>query len=203
MNQPFDETYRSAAQDPLNAPDQDFDWQGLYQRLSEEAGESDDGQRLAEALRRLIQMLVPDAERQIRVESVGLRVLALAWVLDPSYFGGSPSLRELARRCGVTQSALARHTGRYSRLLGWRSRAQQHAWNWRQATRPDEQRLIRPQRPVSKDPPAAVAGASPPCPTTPGTTAASCSGATGAKATPGTGCGTGRRCDASQGSNPS
>lgn len=132
--------------DPVDAASQNFDWQRLYERLGEDAGSPDQDQRLAEAVTRLLQMLVPCSERQIRPDSVGLRVIALAWVLNPAYFGGSPSLRELAGRCGITQSALARHTGRYSRLIGWRNRAQQHAWNWREQSRLDEDRLIRPRR---------------------------------------------------------
>ena len=131
--------------DPVDAANQDFDWQRLYQRLCEDASDPDQDKRLAEAVTRLLQMLVPYSERQIRPDSVGLRVIALAWVLNPAYFGGSPSLRELAGRCGTTQSALARHTGRYSRLIGWRNRAQQHAWNWRDHSWPAEERLIRPR----------------------------------------------------------
>ncbi len=130
--------------DPVDAANQDFDWQRLYERLCEDAGSAGQDKRLAEAVTRLLQMLVPFTQRQLRLNSVGLRVVALAWVLNPAYFGGSPSLRELARRCGITQSALAHHTGRYSRLIGWRNRAQQHAWNWRKDARPAEDLLIRP-----------------------------------------------------------
>ena len=59
MKQPFDETRVAKSRDPLDAPDQGFDWRRLYQRLSEEACDSDEGQRLAETVTRLIQMLVP------------------------------------------------------------------------------------------------------------------------------------------------
>ncbi len=193
MNQPFDETYRSAAQDPLNAPDQDFDWQGLYQRLNEDAANGANDHQLSQVVIHLLQMLLPLSGRRIQPESLGMRLIALAWVLSPGYFEGTPSIRKLVRRCGVRFAALANYTGYYSRLLQWRNRGQSHAWNWRKTVRPREQSLIRPSRPSPKNPPAAVACASPPWPTTPGTTAACCIDATGAKATPGTGCGTGRR----------
>jgi hypothetical protein len=52
-------------------------------------------------------------------------------VLRPDgIFTNYTSLRELARRCGVQHSTLAKHTGHYSRYLGWRNRGQRHAWNW-------------------------------------------------------------------------
>jgi hypothetical protein len=59
-----------------------------------------------------------------------MRLIALAWVLSPGYFEGSPSIRKLARRCGIRIAALANYTGYYSRLLRWRNRGQRHAWNW-------------------------------------------------------------------------
>jgi hypothetical protein len=75
-------------------------------------------------------MLLPPSDRRIQPQSLGMRLIALAWVLNPAYFDGSPSVRKLARRCGVRIAALANHTGYYSRLLGWRNRGQRHAWNW-------------------------------------------------------------------------
>ena len=164
MNHEFDETLTPESRDPLDTLDQDFDWQELYRRLSEEPCDGEDDKRLAEVVTRLIQMLVPYTERQLRVDSVGVRLIALAWVLNPAYFGGSPSLRELAGRCGITESTLARHTGRFSRLIGWRNRAQQHAWNWREPTRPGEEHLIRPPRQSPKDPPAHPPGSKPGAP---------------------------------------
>ena len=86
--------------------------------------------KLAETIARFIQMLVGNAPGRIHPLHIGLKIIALAWVLNPGYFHDSPSLRQLARRCGVTPATLAHLTGHYSRFIHWRNRAQRHAWNW-------------------------------------------------------------------------
>jgi hypothetical protein len=134
----FHENRQSDKRDPIAAQHQGFDWEQLYERLSEDAANGDNDQRLAEAVTRLLQMLLPLTQRQMRPEVIGLRLIALAWVLNPAYFAGAPSLRQLARRCGVKPAALARYTGESSRFIGWRNRGQRHAWNWRQVERSDE-----------------------------------------------------------------
>lgn len=134
----FHEGLQSAKRDPMDASAPSFDWEQLYERLSEDACDGENDKRLAEAVTRLLQMLLPLAERQIRPEVIGLRLIALAWVLNPAYFAGAPSLRQLARRCGVKPSALARYTGQSSRFIRWRNRGQRHAWNWRQVERSGE-----------------------------------------------------------------
>jgi hypothetical protein len=132
----FHEAWIAKHSDPIDAPDQDFAWQDLIERLKEDAeGLEQTNKTLAETIRHMLEILVPVRRKQIQTRSVGMRLLALAWVLDPSYFPGSPSLRELAQRSGVTPAKLARHAGRYSRLLHWRHRGQRHAWNWRQGQR--------------------------------------------------------------------
>jgi AraC-like DNA-binding protein len=131
----FHEDLQSDKRDPVDAQSQEFDWQRLYERLSEDAIDDGQEQRLAETVTRLLQTLIPLRERYLPPIEIGLNVIALAWVLNPAYFEGSPSLRQLARRCGVHPATLARHTGRFSRLIGWRNRAQRHAWNWREDQR--------------------------------------------------------------------
>lgn len=136
MKPEFHEAWIAKHRDPLDAPDQDFEWNEILNRLDEdlEAGKTD--KTVAEAVKRLIQLLVPNyTNRRVWPKSLGVRLLALAWVLDPSYFPGTPSLRELARRAKVTPAKLAKHAGRYSRLLRWRHRGQRHAWNWRKGQR--------------------------------------------------------------------
>ena len=138
MKRPFDETRIAKNRDPLDAPDQEFEWEQLLERLSEDARAEQTDKSLAQTVRRLFQILVPLYDkRRLWPKSLGLRLIALAWVLDPDYFPGGPSLAELARRANVTPAKLAKHTGRYSRVLGWRHRGQSHAWNWRKGQRSD------------------------------------------------------------------
>lgn len=131
MSHGYDDERLSDARDPLDARDQDFDWQGLYRQLSEDALDEHNDKRTSEAVVRLLALLLPRLSgRRIQPESIGLRLIALAWVLSPAYFDGSPSVARLAKRCGVRAAALANFTGYYSRLLRWRNRGQRHAWNW-------------------------------------------------------------------------
>ena len=130
MKQEFHEDLMGKKRDLVDAPDQDFDWEQLYERLNEDATNGKNDPKLSETVVRLLQLLLPPSGRRIQPESLGMRLIALAWVLSPGYFEGNPSIRKLARRCGVRIAALANYTGFYSRLLGWRNRGQRHAWNW-------------------------------------------------------------------------
>ena len=143
MKEEFDEARMARRRDPVDAPDQDFDWDALYKRLGEDVNEGKVNKRMADIIIRLLQVLVPVSTHRIQPGSVGLRLIALAWVINPAYFEGTPSIRELARRCGVNVVSLARHTGRYSRLIRWRNRGQKHAWNWRKRVQPSDFRGIR------------------------------------------------------------
>jgi hypothetical protein len=123
--------------DPLDAPDQDFDWDKLYEHLNEGVKGPQTDPELAQAVVRLLHLLLPPKTGQrLQAKSLGLRLIALAWLLNPGYFEGSPSLRTLAKRCGIRLASLANYTGHYSRLLRWRNRAQIHAWNWCPRRRP-------------------------------------------------------------------
>lgn len=132
----YDEDRQPTERDPLDAADQDFDWRTLYARLNEDLATEEPDPRLAQVVLRLLQMLLPLSGRRIQPESLGLRLIALAWILNPGYFAGSPSVRRLARRCGVRIAPLAHYTGFYSRLLRFRNRGQRHAWNWRRDRAP-------------------------------------------------------------------
>lgn len=131
MKEEFDESKLPDCRDPLATPAVDFDWTALYARLGEDVVEGKVDKRLTDIVVRLLQVLVPNSTHHIQPGAVGLRLIALAWVINPAYFEGSPSISELAQRCGVNTVTLARYTGRYSRLMRWRNRGQKHAWNWR------------------------------------------------------------------------
>ncbi|MCL4176376.1 MAG: hypothetical protein KJ072_01320 [Verrucomicrobia bacterium] len=150
MKGDFHEGLQSAKRDPVDAVDQNFDWERLYRHVLEDVEAGDMDPRLADAVMGLLQMLVPHDHAKITVPAVGLRVIALAWVLNPGYFRGCPSLSKLARRCGISPSTLARYSGIYSRLIGWRNRAQRHAWNWqkveRARSRDEKKRAKAPQK---------------------------------------------------------
>lgn len=135
MKEEFNEAMLSDDRDPVDATSQEFDWQHLLERLGEDATHQDDDRPFALAVIRLLEVLLSKTEKSMYPQSIGLRVIALAWVLNPGYFEGSPSLRDLARRCRVKPATLARFTGEASRFIGFRNRAQRHAWNWRDPER--------------------------------------------------------------------
>jgi len=135
VKEEFNEAMLSDDRDPVDATSQEFDWQSLLERLGEPPENDISPQPFAQAVIRLLELLLSKTERPMHPQSVGLRVIALAWVLNPAYFEGSPSLRDLAVRCGVKPATLARFTGEASRFIGWRNRAQRHAWNWRESER--------------------------------------------------------------------
>jgi hypothetical protein len=145
----FHENLRADNRDPLDAQNQDFEWEALYRQVSDDATSGENDPRLAQTVVRILQFLLPSSNRRLQPESLGLRLIALAWVLSPAYFEGTPSIRKLAKRCGIRIAALANYTGYYSRLLKWRNRGQKHAWNWlHQGTpthrgRPSRQKLKR------------------------------------------------------------
>ncbi len=152
MKEAFDEAYVAEGLDPLDGAPQTFDWDMLYRRLAEDASTGDMDKQLAEVVTRLLQILIPFRQGRLQPVSIGLNIIALAWVLNPAYFDGSPSLRDLARRCGIQPSTLARHTGHYSRFIGWRNRGQRHAWNWQAEEVPGTPRSELPAERGEHDP---------------------------------------------------
>ncbi len=116
--------------DPVDAPDMGFDWEQLYRDVTEDAVSGENDPRLAQTVVRVLRLLLPNSKRRVQPESLGLKLIALAWVLSPAYFQGAPSIKRLARRCGIRPAAIANYTGYYSRLFSWRNRGQSHAWNW-------------------------------------------------------------------------
>ena len=89
----------------------DFDWEALYRRLNEDAAETENDPRLVEAIVRLLQMLVPHAPSRRSGPSQSDCGSSL-WpgCSIPPTSTGSPSLRQLARRCGVSRRDAGRAT---------------------------------------------------------------------------------------------
>lgn len=130
----FNDGYPPKFVDPLDGPSFDFDWDSVFRDV-DRMSDSETGERHpAEVLAALLTLLLARAQGdKVNPKAVGLRLLAIGWVLNPANFPGSPSLIELAARCGVSPAALAQHTGEASRVLNWRNRAQRHAWNYKKA----------------------------------------------------------------------
>lgn len=131
----FDETHQAETRDPLVAGAHSFDWETLYARLDADARSEANDKGLAEIVTRLLHLLLPPPGQPMNPRRVGLHVIALAWVLSPGYFDGNPSLRQLARRCRISPTTLGELTGKMSRAINWRNRAQQRGWNWHRTER--------------------------------------------------------------------
>ena len=132
MTTEFNDRYRSGDRDPVDSAPQDFPWDEVFERLDTGDGLDAANNDQIETIGRLMRLLLADAQAgRISPKAVGLRVLALAWVLNPAHYPDAPSLRKLAERCGVSPAALAYFTGEVSRLTGIRNRAQRHAANWK------------------------------------------------------------------------
>lgn len=114
----------------LETATQDFDWDALYAHLDADAREDGNDKNPVEVVTRLLEMFLPAPGQPVIPSRIGLRVIALAWVLNPAYFEGDPSMSELAARCGVRLPTLAKRTGHFSRVIRWRNHWQRHSWNW-------------------------------------------------------------------------
>lgn len=132
----YDDTLPPTRLDPLDGQSADFAWNDVFERLGEVDGTVLDSPEHHETISRLMNLLLTDAQGlKISPKVIGLRLLALAWVLNPANYPDTPSLRQLARRCGVSPAALAHFTGAISRVTGIRNRAQRHAGNWKSSER--------------------------------------------------------------------
>ena len=136
MKSDFDDTYIPPDLDPVDGVSQDFPWADVFERLDSGEGIVANDPEQFEAIFKLMNLILANAQgTEINLKAIGLRVIALGWVLNPANFPGSPSLREVAKRCGVSASALAHFTGEISRATGIRNRAQRHAANWKRPER--------------------------------------------------------------------
>lgn len=74
-------------------------------------------------------------KRRRASRNIGIRFAALAWVINPALFEGTPSATALAKMLGCKSAwPFLRITGEVSRQFGITNRAQDHAWNRRKST---------------------------------------------------------------------
>ena len=128
---PFDDTKAFTPGDPAAHGVTEFDFDQVYRHLDGE-GSPDASRKALEAFCLILEAMMPRRPQlDVRdLRAIGLRMIALAWVLSPANIPGSPSLAQLARRLRVHKNYLTSLTSEMSRLAQWRNRAQKHAWNW-------------------------------------------------------------------------
>lgn len=106
MKPQFFEDYSTDKLDPLApAMQEDFNWDELYERfgeLSDRQMHDEQMERINEFVRKLFQWVVAiDLNRPNSQMLIGRRFIALAWVLNPALFEGSPSASKLAESLGM------------------------------------------------------------------------------------------------------
>lgn len=123
----FIEDYQSDSESALDGQTYDFDWAGLEERLGEAAEELSerDYEGLVEAFNVILDWLLDGSPMS---ERIGRRVIALAWVLNPSRFDGE-SVTKIASRLGLSKATLSCETAAASKRFGIRNRGQAHGWN--------------------------------------------------------------------------
>ena len=123
----FKPDYVSPKRSPLAPPTyQDFDWNEVERELGElpEDARAD----VAEVIRKIfLWVTAVKMNGKNAPKKVGRRFIALAWVIDPSLFDGSPSLETLGKQIG--NHHLWKMTGKVSKEFGITNAAQNHAWN--------------------------------------------------------------------------
>lgn len=118
-------------------PHQDFDWDGLFERM----GEKDDRLKLklkhkdraemAQALARIFDWILRlDTSSRLVPRIVGLRFIALAWVMNPELFEGA-SIRKLAKDLESAVACLSPLTAAASRDFEISNHFQRHDWRKR------------------------------------------------------------------------
>lgn len=117
--------------DPTFDTQADFDWRGLEELLGEaEQLQESDRALLADVLHKIIAWCVECQPGKLRLDLLGRKIVALAWLVSPEFFEGA-SLSKLARRAGLKNNKyLAQYSGQASRTFNLRNHAQSHAHNF-------------------------------------------------------------------------
>jgi hypothetical protein len=133
--QPFHEDYVNPKADPLH-PKQtaDFDYSAVEEALGEFQPVEADDEKSVVLIRRIFAWCTNvNLRKSENVQLlIGRRFIALAWVLNPGLFEGTPSAGRLAELIGIRSAPrFFALTGEASRHFGIRNRAQAHAANWK------------------------------------------------------------------------
>jgi hypothetical protein len=73
----------------------------------DEAPKADERDLAGRAVLEVLRIILGRTDGDIRREMIGSRALCLAYTLRPDLIHGTPSLREIARRCGISAPALS------------------------------------------------------------------------------------------------
>lgn len=127
----FIEDYRGE-----NAPEEsfsEFGWDELYDQL----GETEDSrEEFAGVARRqsvrfavaLVDWLLGDTINRHTIHNVGLRALAMAWVIQSRHMEDFPQLHTLAQKLNFAESNISPLTAEFSARFGIRRPEQKHDW---------------------------------------------------------------------------
>jgi hypothetical protein len=111
-------------------PPIEFDWQAVYQALGEHEPESigPDYEAMSDALRNLFDwLLAVNLDGRNPARAAGLRLMALAWVMNPDRFDGA-SLRKLTRSMGVSAGRFSTLAAEVRRTFRLSNPFQKHDW---------------------------------------------------------------------------
>lgn len=130
--------------DPLDAKEQDFDWDAVFAAVDGIKKPLDDeqGEKLHAGMRAFLSALVEPyskahgdkVERLEHIQAIlGRRVIAFVWAVNPALIAGAPSLSAIAKQFGVkSRDSMSMHAADARRRWGLRNRASDHAWNFKE-----------------------------------------------------------------------
>lgn len=127
MKPEFFEDYANPHAEPTEPHSADFDWDELEKRLGEHEEPAERQYAdLSRALKEILDWILDiDLGKDNADKIIGRRVIALAWVIDPSRFGGA-SVRKLSARLGFTAPVLSSITAEVSRKFRISNKFQSH-----------------------------------------------------------------------------
>jgi hypothetical protein len=96
-------------------PSEDFDWDAVEREVDGPTADLDPDQRkrLAEAFLRVIQWQLRGIEKPSpggtkgKARTIGIRAIALAYMLNPAILGGNRNAAQIARDLGVSRKTMA------------------------------------------------------------------------------------------------